>query len=148
MLKLLMSGAAGLAIAAAATAPAFSAETPASDTVAAATLRWTNDPATPQAPSADAAAPSAPATAAVPADDKALADISGRGETVASAMTDQSLSAVNTGNTINATSLVSGAISLTDSALSGFSGVGNFLMNTGANNNLQSTMSVTVVITQ
>ncbi|MDB5447144.1 MAG: hypothetical protein JWQ97_3835, partial [Phenylobacterium sp.] len=37
--------------------------------------------------------------------------------------------------------------SLQDSALSGFGGIGNIMMNTGANNNLQSTMSVTIVIT-
>ena len=54
------------------------------------------------------------------------------------AVTDQDLTAVSTGNTINAASVGSGAISLSDNALAGFGGVGNFLMNTGHNNSLQS----------
>ncbi|MDB5417750.1 MAG: hypothetical protein JWP50_1169 [Phenylobacterium sp.] len=87
-----------------------------------------------------AASPSAP-TQAEP--DKALGDISGRG---AVAITDQDLVALNSGNTITANTVGSGAITLRDNALSGFSGVGNFVMNTGHNNNLQSTMSVTIVI--
>jgi hypothetical protein len=101
--------------------------------IARATLHWSQTPADPAAAQSDAA----------------LEAQSGRGETtnVGVALTEQSLSAVNTGNTINAVNLTSGAISLSDSALSGFSGIGNVMMNTGANNNLQSTMSVTVVIT-
>jgi hypothetical protein len=81
--------------------------------------------------------------------DEALSAMSGRGEAagLAVALTDQNLSAVNSGNTISANTVSSGAITLQDSALSAFSGIGNILMNTGHNNNLQSTMSVTIVIT-
>jgi hypothetical protein len=107
-------------------------------------LAATDAPSAPQA-----VAVAAPETPLDPQSDAALEAQSGRGETtnVGVALTEQSLSAVNTGNTINAVNLTSGAISLSDSALSGFSGIGNVMMNTGANNNLQSTMSVTVVIT-
>jgi hypothetical protein len=98
---------------------------------------WAEDPpATP--PAAETPMSAAPTEA-----DKALGDINGRG---AVAITDQDLVAVNSGNVITANSVGSGAITLRDSALSGFSGVGNFVMNTGHNNNLQSTLSVTIVI--
>ena len=86
------------------------------------------------------AAPPAPITS-----DAELASLSGGRETVVS-LTDQDLTAVNTGNTINASTVGSGAISLSGGALSGFNGVGNFVMNTGHNNNLQSSMSVTVIM--
>ena len=120
-----------LALCSAARAEPAAQEAPA---IGVATLHWTPAPAD--------ASPKAQS-------DQELADQSGKGETtnVGVALTEQSLSAVNTGNTINAASLISGAISLQDAALSGFAGIGNIMMNTGANNNLQSTMSVTVVIT-
>lgn len=130
-----------LAFAVAGAGSALAAEASAPATIGVATLHWTQAPLAAQDP------------ASVADDQKqsdaALADLSGRGDSnsVAVALTEQSLSAVNTGNTINANSLVSGAISLQDSALSGFGGIGNIMMNTGANNNLQSTMSVTIVIT-
>lgn len=62
------------------------------------------------------------------------------------AVTEQDLNAVNSGNTIQAGVVGSGAITLQDRALSEFSGIGNFVLNTGHNNNLQSTMSLTIVI--
>lgn len=82
------------------------------------------------------------------APEKALADLNGRGVSVTdmNTVTEQDLTAVNTGNSITATNVGSGSISLQGNALSGFSGVGNFLMNTGHNNNLQSSMSVTIII--
>lgn len=79
--------------------------------------------------------------------DEALGAISGRGDVVV-ALTDQDLTAVSTGNTITADLVNSGNISLQDNALSGFGGVGNFLMNTGHNNSLQSNVSVTIIVTQ
>ena len=100
---------------------------------------WAEGP-TSGPPAAATAQPSA-TTPAEP--DKALGDISGRG---AVAITEQDLVALNSGNTITANTVGSGAITLRDNALSGFGGVGNFVMNTGHNNNLQSTMSVTIVI--
>lgn len=105
-----------------------------------ATLHWSETPD---------AQPPAPASVAGPAQsDVALGDLAGRGaDDVSVALTEQSLSALNTGNTIQASSVTSGAISLQDNALSGFSGISNVMMNTGHNNNLQSNMSVTVIIT-
>jgi hypothetical protein len=79
--------------------------------------------------------------------DDALDHLSGKGDTTIS-ITDQDLTAVSSGNTISAASVTSGAISLTDNALAGFGGVGNFLMNTGHNNSLQSNVSVTIIVTQ
>ena len=107
--------------------------------LAPASAAWAEDPASGQPPAA-IVSPAAPSLAEP---DKALGEINGRG---AVAITDQDLVAVNTGNTITANSVGSGAITLRDSALSGFGGVGNFVMNTGHNNNLQSTVSVTIVI--
>jgi uncharacterized membrane protein YqiK len=74
-----------------------------------------------------------------------LAKLSG-GKEVITSLTDQDLTAINAGNTITATTVGSGNISLSGGALSNFNGVGNFVMNTGHNNNLQSSMSVTVIV--
>ena len=80
--------------------------------------------------------------------DAALDAFNGRGApiNVGVALTEHDLTAINTGNTINAAFVSSGAINLQDSALSGFQGLGNLMMNTGHNNNLQSSLSVTIVI--
>lgn len=93
--------------------------------------------------------PSTPAPQPKPAaSDAELAKLAGGKETsTAMALTEQDLTAVNSGNTITAGSVTSGAITLRDNAFSGFNGVGNIIMNTGHNNNLQSSMSVTIVIT-
>lgn len=56
----------------------------------------------------------------------------------------QALSATNSGNSIGG-DLVSGDVSLSDNALDGFSGVGNVVINTGANSNLQGSILVTIV---
>lgn len=61
------------------------------------------------------------------------------------AITDQTIAAVNSGNQINAGSMSNGAVSIDSNAFSGFSGVGNFMMNSGNQNNLESTLSVTIV---
>jgi hypothetical protein len=55
----------------------------------------------------------------------------------------QTLAAINSGNTING-DFTAGAINLTDNALSSFNGFGNLVINTGAQNNLQSGMNVTL----
>lgn len=120
---------------------------PASSVAAMATLHWTQPLAAPDAPAAadPSATPIAPSEIA---SDATLDGASGRGTTtIGAALTEQTLSAINTGNTIKADSVSSGAISLQDSALSGFAGIGNILMNTGHNNNLESNMSVTVIMT-
>jgi hypothetical protein len=101
-----------------------------------ATLHW-SQPATPAAE---------PATEPRAASDETLGAEAGRG-TDQTALTEQSLSAINTGNTIKADTVGSGSIGLSGGALSGFAGVGNIMMNTGHNNNLESNMSVTILIT-
>lgn len=61
------------------------------------------------------------------------------------AISNQVLSATNSGNTVTADSVTSGAVSLQSGTFSGFNGVGNFVFNTGNNNNLQGSLSITIV---
>lgn len=101
----------------------------------------------------DGAQAPAPASAAKPPaaeSDAALNGLDGRGDVTvnnSTAITDQDLTAVNSGNTISAFNVGSGNISLSGNALSSFSGIGNFVMNTGHNNNLQGSISVTIIVT-
>ena len=90
-----------------------------------------------------AAPPPAPVIVLSKVGDAQLADISG-GESVA--ISDQTLTAVNTGNSIHADSVTNGAVSLNANAFSGFAGIGNFVINTGNNNNLQGSLSVNIVM--
>ncbi|MBV9997031.1 MAG: hypothetical protein JO127_17650 [Caulobacteraceae bacterium] len=60
------------------------------------------------------------------------------------AVTDQTLSATNTDNAIHANSITNGALNISPNAFN-FSGVGNFVMNTGNQNNVQGNLSVTIV---
>jgi hypothetical protein len=62
------------------------------------------------------------------------------------AVTDQTLSASNTNNTMSAGSIINGALNISPNAFNGFSGVGNFVMNTGNQNNVQGNLSVTIVL--
>lgn len=62
-------------------------------------------------------------------------------------LSNQALTAISNGNVFNG-DYVAGQISLTDNALSNFNGMGNFVINTGAQNNLQSAMNVTINIAQ
>lgn len=62
-------------------------------------------------------------------------------------ITEQTLSAINQGNVIVGDRVGSGNASIGANAFSGYSGLGNFVINTGHNNNLQSSMSVSVVLT-
>jgi hypothetical protein len=66
----------------------------------------------------------------------------GAGATV---MSEQQLSAANSGNSIMAGTMQTGDVAFSTSALSGFAGVGNFVINTGNNSNLQGTISVNIV---
>jgi hypothetical protein len=59
----------------------------------------------------------------------------------------QTLTAISNGNAFNG-NYAAGNISLTDNALSNFNGLGNLLINTGAQNNLQSAMNVTINFAQ
>ena len=73
-------------------------------------------------------------------DDQELADLRG-GETVV--LTNQTMVAVTAGNVING-DYVAGSVSLSDFALSNFNGVGNLLINTGAQVSLQTGMNLTI----
>ena len=61
--------------------------------------------------------------------------------------TGQVLTATNTGNTVTGDTVGSGAVTIGSGAFSGYDGIGNFVINTGHNNNLQSSMNVSVVLT-
>lgn len=75
-----------------------------------------------------------------------LAGLAGGDGGVAVAVSNQELKAVNSGNRITADQVVTGSVSLDHNALSNFSGLGNIVVNTGNNNNLQSSLSVSVVM--
>lgn len=70
----------------------------------------------------------------------------GQGVTV-EVLTRQQLSGTTTGNTVNAGTLTSGDVTFGPDALTGFNGVGNFVINTGANNTLQGAINISVVTT-
>jgi len=103
-----------------------------------------SDPAAPQAapsiPSADT--PVSDGATPMAADD--LDSVSAGKSVEVNVLTNQQLTASNSGNAVNAQSVVNGDISLSGSALNGYSGVGNFVMNTGNNNNVQGSVSVTI----
>lgn len=69
----------------------------------------------------------------------------GTGVTIA-AITNQTLTAINSGNSVNGETVTSGDANIGSNAFSGFDGIGNFVVNTGHNNNLQSSMNVTIVL--
>ncbi len=58
----------------------------------------------------------------------------------------QTLTAITSGNVING-NYVAGDISFNDNAFANFAGIGNFTVNTGAQNNLQTAMILTVNVT-
>jgi len=60
--------------------------------------------------------------------------------------TDQVLTATNSGNTVIGDTVSSGQVNLGSGAFSGYDGIGNFVINTGHNNNLQSSMNVSVLL--
>jgi hypothetical protein len=57
----------------------------------------------------------------------------------------QSVTALSSGNSVEADSVISGNVDFSQNAFSGFSGIGNIVVNTGNNNVIQGTLSVTVV---
>jgi hypothetical protein len=79
-------------------------------------------------------------TGAIVLSDDSLGDLRG-GWTVVSA--NQTLSAISTGSVLNG-DFTAGAVSLSDNALSNFNGFGNVVINTGAQNNLQAGMNITI----
>lgn len=60
-------------------------------------------------------------------------------------VSNQTLTAISSGSVLNG-DYTAGAISIADEALSNFNGIGNVMINTGALNNLQSGMNVTINI--
>lgn len=97
--------------------------------------------ADPPAPPTAAPSPAPAGPDALSVDDLATMTA---GDVKAEGLSSQNLSAVNTGNTIEG-SVQSGNVSFSQDALSGFSGVGNFVVNTGSNNNLQGAISINIV---
>ena len=83
--------------------------------------------------------------APTPMSDRDLAGISGGAALQIQALTRQKLTAAVSGNSLNADTIESGAINFSANALSGFNGIGNFVINTGNNNVLQGSLSVTIV---
>lgn len=65
---------------------------------------------------------------------------------VTETQTTQVLTAASTGNSVNGQTVDSGAISIGGDAFRGFSGIGNFVVNTGHNNVLQGSLSVQVAL--
>ena len=57
----------------------------------------------------------------------------------------QTMTAINTGSVLNG-DYTAGSISFSDSALANFNGFGNVVVNTGAQNNLQSGLNLTINI--
>lgn len=88
---------------------------------------------------------SAPAAEEIMNEDELGTLFGGTGEE-AVIITDQTLQAVNHDNSVTGDVVTSGDISLSRGALSNFDGIGNFVMNTGHNNNLQSSMSVSILL--
>ncbi len=60
--------------------------------------------------------------------------------------TGQVLTATNNGNTVSGDTVGSGEVTIGSGAFSVYDGIGNFVINTGHNNNLQSSMNVTIVL--
>lgn len=69
------------------------------------------------------------------------------GEAIVIQHTTQTLTANNAGNSVNGDTVGSGAVNLTSNAFNGYDGIGNFVINTGHNNNLQGSISVSIAMT-
>jgi hypothetical protein len=109
-----------------------------------------SDPAPPPLVILSSVPQAAPATApraAQPLDAAELQDLHGRQGVNVIVASDQLLKATNSGNSVNANTVGSGAITVGANAFAGYSGVGNFVMNTGHNNNLQGAITINIVTT-
>jgi hypothetical protein len=74
-----------------------------------------------------------------------LADASGGEGIAVDVLTRQQLTATTSGNTVTAGVVNSGDVNLGAGALNGFNGIGNFVINTGANNTLQGAINISIV---
>jgi hypothetical protein len=95
-------------------------------------------------PQLDAAAIEQP-TGAAPLPASEMASLSGGEGVDVAVLTRQQLTGTTSGNTVNAGTVTSGTVNFSDNALSGFRGIGNFVVNTGANNTLQGAINISVV---
>ncbi len=76
-----------------------------------------------------------------------LAGLSGGDGVTTNVLTAQDLDALNGNNQISANGqIVNGAVNLSNGAFEGFAGIGNFVINTGNQNNLQSSLAVNIVL--
>ncbi|WP_312781046.1 hypothetical protein [Brevundimonas sp.] len=82
-----------------------------------------------------------------PLDLSELQDLNGRQGVNVIVASDQLLKATNSGNSVVANTVGSGGITVGANAFAGYSGVGNFVMNTGHNNNLQGAITINIVTT-
>jgi hypothetical protein len=96
---------------------------------------------------APASAPAASANSAEVLSSDDLEALSGGTGVEVIVDTDQVLTATNSGNSVNGDVVGSGQVNIGSNAFSGYDGIGNFVINTGHNNNLQSSMNVNVVLT-
>lgn len=113
--------------------------------LAAAALAFASAAAADEAPRAVPADPLAGYDEAL-IDPAELAELSGGDGVEIDVITQQTLSAINAGNEVNAETVNSGDVILSAQALQGFEGIGNFVINTGHNNNLQSSLNVSIVL--
>ncbi|MDB5480244.1 MAG: hypothetical protein JWO83_1297 [Caulobacteraceae bacterium] len=90
------------------------------------------------------ARPMAPWWAPAVMDEAQLDAVSAGQSPTPMAITAQTLTASDGGNSISAANVQTGAVSFEAGALQGFNGIGNFVINTGNNNILQGSLSVTV----
>jgi len=74
-----------------------------------------------------------------------LSDLNGRQGSTSIILSDQDLTAINRGNSITANTVITGAITLGPGAFEGFAGVGNFVINSGNNNNLQGALTINII---
>jgi hypothetical protein len=75
-----------------------------------------------------------------------MASLSGGTGVEVVVITEGTLRAVNSGNSIAGDTIGSGQVEIGQGAFSGYAGLGNFVINTGHNNNLQSSMNVSVTL--
>lgn len=68
------------------------------------------------------------------------------GETIAVQGNTQNLNAVNSGNSVSGHTVGSGDMNINANAFNGYDGIGNFVINTGHNNNLMGSVSVNVMV--
>lgn len=81
----------------------------------------------------------------LPLDDAALQELNGReGVVVVVAASEQLLHATNSGNNVNGQTIGSGDLTIGAGAFAGFGGIGNFVMNSGHNNNLQGAITINI----